>query len=212
MSAIVKMYIDYLYQELGKDLVEQIIEIPPGVKILKNGIKNLFEHPHVVLWHNFLLSYFDPKVCGKPYAIIMPCSSIKPYRLSPTHKILDSLLIKNGVTDYVQVYILSEPMILVPRELDIYYPFANYEYPVQELTPQYREKFIELLSAVLPKLKYHRKIVVVLPKHHLSVFWDSLERVGGESNVIIIEYGRKAFQSVKTAAVTVINYVKTLNL
>lgn len=209
LCTIVKMYIDYLYQELGKELADLILSIPPGVKILRNSTQNLFEHPHVVFWHNFLLNHFDPRVCGRPYAIIMPCSSTKPYRVSPTHVIIDSILFKNGVTDYIQVYVLSEPMILVPRELDIYYPFANYDYPVHELTPRYREKFVELLSMILPKLKYHRKIIAVLPKHHLSILLDSLKKVGEEFDLIVIEYGKRAFQSIKIAAITAISYVKS---
>jgi len=36
----------------------------------------------------------------------------------------------------------------VPRELDIYYPFANYDYPPDELTEKDRGIFIELLALV----------------------------------------------------------------
>jgi len=209
LHTIVKIYIDFLYDELGKDVAESLLSIPPGVKLLKNGVQNLFEHPHVILWHKFLLELFDPRICGKPYAVIMPCSSIKPYRLSPTHRILDSTLSQNNVEQYVQVYILSEPMILVPRELDIYYPFSNYEYPPGELLFQYRKQFVDVLSSLIPKLEYHRKIVVVLPRHHLSIFLDAVKKSSSALDYTIINYGKKAFQSIKKAANTVVSYINS---
>lgn len=209
MCVLVKMYIDFVYQELGKESAEQLLSIPPGLKVLKNCSQNLFEHPHVKLWHRFLLDYFDPRYCGRKYSIILPCSSVKPYRMSATHRIVDSTLSKTGLSKDVQVYVLSEPMIVVPRELDIYYPFANYDYPVKELKPVYRDRFVELLSIIIPKLAYHSKIVAVLPKHHLSILLDSIERSGVNLNVDIIHYGRRAFQSVKLAVTTIHRYANS---
>lgn len=207
MCNLVKTYIDFLYRELGEEVVEQIMSIPPGLKILKNDSANLFDHPHVALWHKFLLDFFDPKLCGKPYAIIMPCSATKPYRVSATHRIVDLSIHRSGIDHFVQVYVLSEPMVLVPRELDIYYPFANYDYPTHELTHRFRERFIDILTYLLPRLKYHSKIIAVLPKHHLSILLESVKRSGEYLNLEIIEYGRKAFQAVKKAAVTMVHYV-----
>jgi len=207
MCILVKMYIDYLYQELGRDIADEILSIAPGIRILRNGIENLFNHPHVKLWHKFLLKYFNPEVCGKKYALIMPCSSVKPYRVSATHRIAEAVLHKNGVADDVQWYILSEPMVLVPRDLDIYYPFANYDYPTYELTSTYRRLFVELLSQVLPKLRYHRKIIAVLPKHHKSILQESLSKSTVGLSIIFIDYSKKAFRSVKIAAEMVARYV-----
>ena len=208
MCKLVKIYIDYLYNELGEDMANKLLSIPPGIKILRNDVENLFNHPHIKLWHRFLLKYFDPRLCERRYALIMPCSSVKPYRASATHRIAESVLRKNGVYEYVQVYILSEPMILVPRELDIYYPFANYDYPVHELTSTYRQLFVDLLSQVLPKLSYHREIVAVVPRHHESILRESLIKTSAKLDIIFINYGKKAFHSVKLAAEIIARYVK----
>lgn len=207
MCIVVKKYIDYIYQELGEELAAKVLSIPPGLRLLRNGSKNLFDHPHVKLWHRFLVNHFDPGLCGRRYAIVMPCSSVKPYRASPTHQIVEAVLSRYKVLDSVQVYILSEPMVLVPRELDIYYPFANYDYPTHELFPKYREILVELLSLVLPKLKYHRKIVAVLPKHHMNILQESLARSSVDLDIIFVEYGKKAFHSVKVAAESIAKYV-----
>lgn len=207
MCKFVRTYIDFLYKELNENAVEWLTTIPPGLIVLRNSNVNLFEHPHVVIWHKFLLNYFDPSVCDKRYAIIMPCSSVKPYRLSATHRILDSTIYKNRLGDLIQIYVLSEPMILVPRELDIYYPFANYEYPVEELTPRYREKFIELLSCVLPKLRFYSKTIAVLPKHHLSILVESINRSSLDIDIDIINYGKKAFNSIKLAVLKILMHI-----
>ncbi|MCS7111491.1 MAG: DUF5591 domain-containing protein, partial [Ignisphaera sp.] len=97
----------------------------------------------------------------------------------------------------VQRYIISEPMVLVPRELDIYYPFANYDYPPKELTERDKEMFVGLLSSVLPKLKNHKKIIAILPKHHRNIFIAALKLCNNCIEVEIYDYGRKAFRTVK---------------
>lgn len=209
LNLLVKMYIDFLYSELEPDVVEEIMNIPPGLKILRNNTKsNLFDHPHIVLWHKFLLRYFNPEYSSKPYAILMPCTPIKPYRLSATHRIVDSTLYRLRLDHYTQIYVLSEPMVIVPRELDIYYPFANYEYPIYELSEEYRERFVSLLSIILPKLEYHKKIIAVLPKHHKAILLESFKKSKMNTNIEILDYGKKSFSSVRKAVDIVTKYIK----
>ncbi len=209
MTSIENSYIDYLYRELGS-LANHLLSIKPGDIILRNTTKlNLFDHEHVVLWHNFLLNIFDPSLTGKPCALILPCSRIKPYRLSPLHRIVDMQIEKHIAHNIIQVYILSEPMLLVPRELDIYYPFANYDYPTYELNNVYREKFIYLLSKVLPKLSYHRYIAAFLPQHHYSILIDALNRCGQCLSIELFRYGKKAFEAAALVTRHVIERCKT---
>ncbi len=198
MGRIVAEYIDFLYSELGAEEAEKLLVIPPGVVLLRNSEDlNLFDHPHVKLWHRFLIERFEPE--PKPLAMILPCTGVKPYRLSPTHRIADARLKKLGIAEKVSIYIMSEPMILVPRELDIYYPFANYDYPPNQLSELYRARFIDILSIVLSKLTKHKYIVAVLPRHHHSIFLKALQRSGTRLRIEICEYGRLAFRSVARA-------------
>ena len=201
MSRTVANYIDYLYRELDTKVVEKLMSVPPGTIILRSSVDGeLFRHPHVVLWHKFLLEHFTPE--PKPLALILPCTSIKPYRLSPTHRIADSRLARLGLENTVSVYVISEPMVLVPRELDIYYPFANYDYPPKHLDPESREIFVEILSKVLRKLRVHRAIVAVLPQHHRSILLEALTRVDEKIAIDIVPYGRKAFNTISKAVDT----------
>ena len=198
MSRTVANYIDYLYRELDAKVIEKLMSVPPGTIVLRSSVNgDLFKHPHVVLWHRFLLEHFTPE--PKPFALILPCTSIKPYRLSPTHRIADSRLARLGLKDVVSIYVISEPMVLVPRELDIYYPFANYEYPPKHLNLESRRMFVDILSKVLRKLRIHRAIVAVLPQHHRSILLEALTRVGKEIAIEVIPYGRKAFNTISKA-------------
>ncbi len=195
---LVNLYLNYLYRVLGDDIYRYIMDIPPGKIILKNASSlNLFDHIHIAIWHRFLIDVFNPSLIDKDYALILPCSGIKPYRASATHRLADAIIKKSNLDKYIQIYVLSEPMIIVPRELDIYYPFANYDYPPKELDKVYREKFIEILAKVLPKLSKHRKIVAVLPKHHKSILLESIKRCCHDINLDVVDYGEKAFKSIK---------------
>ncbi len=210
VTAIEKLYIDYVYKNM--DNASMFSEIKPGIVLLRNTkVATLFSHPHVKLWHKFLLEIFDPKILGKKYALILPCSSVKPYRISRLHSQLESMLAKYSLADNIQRYIISEPMVLVPRELDIYYPFANYDYPPEELTEKDLEIFIELLSFVLPKLKTHRKIIAILPKHHSTILTSALKLCGNCITVEIYSYGKKAFKTVKNVVENLRNTIALHN-
>ncbi len=193
------LYIDFVYSYGDESYIKLFIDIPPGRIVLRNkGELNLFRHPHIELWHKFLRDIFNPKICFREKALILPCSSVKPYRLSATHRVAESLIDKYGLRNSVQVYILSEPMIIVPRELDIYYPFANYDYPPSELDDIYREIFIDILSTILPKLRYYRRIVAILPKHHRNILIKSIEKVNHvDLDIEVVDYGKKAFRSIR---------------
>jgi len=199
MVTLEKLYLDYLYKIFGYE-IEYVMNIRPGLIVLRNSASvNLFKHKHVIYWHDFLMNLFDSKLTGKPCALILPCSSIKPYRLSPVHKIVDTQIKTMSADNIIQVYVLSEPMLLVPRELDIYYPFANYDYPTHELSDEYKTKFIITLSKILPKLTYHNYIAAILPWHHKEVLIEAINLCDDCIKVEVFEYGKKAFHNVKIA-------------
>lgn len=195
-TIIERLYIDYIYRNVDDPFT--FFNVEPGLVVLRNKeATTLFSHPHIRLWHRFLLEVFDSRVLGKSYALILPCSRVKPYRISRLHNQLEHLLDRYGLDNSIQRYIVSEPMVLVPRELDIYYPFANYDYPPEELTERDREIFIELLASTLPKLKNHRGILAVLPKHHKNILITALKLCNNCVEVEIYDYGRKAFRTIK---------------
>jgi len=60
--------------------------------------------------------------------VLLPCSAKKPYSISPSHQKFISALGKHR--KYVHEVMLTSPMGVVPRELELTYPAAHYDTPV----------------------------------------------------------------------------------
>ena len=168
------------------------MECPPlkGERVVKRDGEDPFKHPVVMEWHKILLNEWKS---NKEYAILLPCTSVKPYHLSPTHKLAYSIM--KEYEDKVQFYSISEPMLLVPKEYEDCYPFNSYDYPPSLMTIEEKEEFVELLSKVLLKISnMHKVIVGILPKHHYEI----TKRASELSNVKIelYPYGRLAFKTI----------------
>jgi len=192
---VVELYIDFLCSELGEEYVE-LMTIPPGKIVLDARREDLFKHKHVVLWHRFACRYLP--IAKGLVALVLPCTRIKPYRISATHRLAEARIRKLGIEPFVDVYILSEPMALVPRELDIYYPFANYDYDPKLLSDEHREMLIGIVAKILSKFDVYKHVIAVLPRHHRKIFESSVLRAG-INNVTLFNYDRLAFKSVAEA-------------
>lgn len=60
--------------------------------------------------------------------VLLPCSARKPYSISPSHQKFINALGK--YRKYVHEVMLTSPMGVVPRELELMYPAAHYDTPV----------------------------------------------------------------------------------
>lgn len=176
------------------------MECPPlfGERIIKRDGEDPFKHPVVKKWHEILLNNWKSE---KEYAILLPCTSVKPYHLSPTHKIAYS--VAKGFEDKIQFYSVSEPMLLVPREYEDCYPFNSYDYPPSKMTSEEREEFVELLGKAFIKVStMHSRLVAILPKHHFQIAKKASDEV--KVNIEFYPYGRLAFKTIAS----VINNLK----
>ena len=165
---------------------------PPlhGERIVKRDGEDPFRHPVVREWHKILL---DEWKSDKQYAVLLPCTSVKPYHLSPTHKLAYAVM--RGYEDKVQFYSVSEPMLLVPREYEDCYPFNSYDYPPSSMTSEEKEEFVELLSRALLRIStMHKNIIGVLPKHHFEITKRASELTNVEME--LHPYGRLAFKTI----------------
>ncbi|WP_232048941.1 DUF5591 domain-containing protein [Sulfuracidifex tepidarius] len=160
--------------------------------IIKREGEDLFINPTVKKWHEF---FFQSYESTKPLALLLPCTSVKPYSRSATHRLVYSILKRKNLDNHVQVYSVSEPMLLVPREVEECYPFSSYEYSPKVMTVQEKDEFVELLRKPLAKIaKQHKVIVGVLPTHHYSIV-DRASRKEG-LKLYLMRYGKLAFRSI----------------
>lgn len=126
------------------------------------------------MFYNPVVMRFYEKVMGmkfeKEIALLLGCSMHKPYSQSFMHKKVIAMLKKNGFDDIVQQYIIGEPMVVVPREMENEYPAADYEFNPEALGEEGRKIFIERLRKFFEKVvNMHKAFVVFAPNHHKEI-------------------------------------------
>lgn len=62
--------------------------------------------------------------------VLLPCSAKKPYSLSKTHALYRKAIKDSGCRYLVHEVIITSPLGIVPRELELFYPAQNYDIPV----------------------------------------------------------------------------------
>jgi archaeosine synthase len=92
--------------------------------------------------------YEPPK--HKRILVLLPCSAKKPYHTSKTHRAFASAIHTGDHDVLVHEVIVTSPLGIVPRELDIFYPASSYDIPVTgEWKCQEREMIRNMLSKLL---------------------------------------------------------------
>ncbi|NPE07932.1 MAG: DUF5591 domain-containing protein [Asgard group archaeon] len=93
---------------------------------------------------------------SKKVVVIFPCSARKPYSFSKSHgKFLNTLgSISNNKRGYIQELILTSPLGVIPRELEMVYPAAHYDIPVTgDWSHEEKEIAVKQLTTVLSEAK-----------------------------------------------------------
>ncbi|RLF40013.1 MAG: hypothetical protein DRN12_06175 [Thermoplasmata archaeon] len=191
---------------LGKirELVEQRVRVKPHlISILRffdrKGFKEIEKYVPLVKSNSFLVltedsfnrvevKRFQQRVIDryiKPrnpsILLLLPCSYRKPYSFSPSHRRFNSILQQLDNRYILHEVIVTSPIGVVPRELELVYPVANYDIPVTGVWSDDEEKMIQgLLKKYLEKNRY-KDVVLYLP--------EELRRITSEviRNPIIVE-------------------------
>jgi archaeosine synthase len=92
--------------------------------------------------------------------LLLPCSAKKPYSFSKSHKLFRERLFCSGNPYVVHEVIITSPLGVVPRELELTYPASLYDIPVTGFWEEDEKKMIkELLTRYLRINKYNTIIV-----------------------------------------------------
>ena len=109
--------------------------------------------------------------------LLLPCSAKKPYSFSKSHRLYRDQLFSSGNPFVFHEMIITSPLGLVPRELELIYPASCYDIPVTGVWDEDEKKMIqELLKKYLDINKYD-KIIAHLPKEIMEFIEDSLEKL-----------------------------------
>jgi archaeosine synthase len=109
--------------------------------------------------------------------LLIPCSAVKPYSSSKTHRILHSF-IKSHLSG-IQEVIVTSPLGLVPRELESLFPAMYYDIPVTGHWFDEEKRILYELSREFFNGKKYSNIFYILPKQE-----GQLVEIFGESSGI----------------------------
>jgi archaeosine synthase len=93
------------------------------------GSKESLSRPEVTRWRRRLEQRYRRPASAK-VLLLIPCSAKKPYSLSQSHMRFRQALLQSGRFDAVHEVIVTSPLGLVPRELELFYPAQDYDIPV----------------------------------------------------------------------------------
>jgi archaeosine synthase len=93
------------------------------------GSKESLTRPDIVRWRKRLEQRYK-KPARTKVLLLIPCSARKPYSLSQSHARFRQAIWSSGNADVVHEVIVTSPLGLVPRELELFYPAQDYDIPV----------------------------------------------------------------------------------
>ncbi len=106
------------------------------------GSKESLSRPDIVRWRRRLQErYARPK--SARVLVLLPCSARKPYSISQSHRRFRQAVRASGVGDVVHEVIVTSPLGLVPRELELFYPAKDYDIPVTGHWDRDERKMVE---------------------------------------------------------------------
>jgi archaeosine synthase len=101
--------------------------------------------PDVVRFRERILSRYR-KPATPSILVLLPCSARKPYSESKSHGFFRRAIKESGANVLVHELIVTSPLGLVPRELELFYPAQHYDIPV---TGHWYEEERTLINSML---------------------------------------------------------------
>jgi len=116
--------------------------------------KESLQRPDVVRWRKRLEErYARPR--GGKVLLLIPCSAKKPYSISQSHMRFRETIVNSGRFDQVHEVIVTSPLGLVPRELELVFPAKDYDIPVTGHWDRDEEKMAEeMVSWLVTSQRY----------------------------------------------------------
>ena len=108
--------------------------------------------------------------------LLLPCSAKKPYSFSKSHRLFNEKLNFSGNPFIVHEVIITSPIGLVPRELELIHPASSYDIPVTGIWDEDEKKMIRQLLKEYIKINHYDKIISHLPKGIMEFIDDILKK------------------------------------
>jgi archaeosine synthase len=101
--------------------------------------------------------------------LLLPCSAKKPYSFSKTHKMFRRAITECKNPSAIHEVIITSPLGIVPRELELFYPAQQYDIPVTHDWGRDEMADIGVGLSDFLKANSYDEIVVHLPSDYLFI-------------------------------------------
>ncbi|MCL1904985.1 MAG: DUF5591 domain-containing protein [Methanomassiliicoccaceae archaeon] len=155
----------YAYQEEACGTV--------GTRFSCNTTQSLLR-PEVKRYRNMIGERYEPPK-HKRILVLLPCSAKKPYHISKTHRAFADAIHSGDHDVLVHEVIVTSPLGIVPRELDVFFPASSYDIPV---TGEWKCQEKEMIREMTKKLLEFGYDFVI---SHLG---ETTELIGGLTDLI----------------------------
>jgi archaeosine synthase alpha-subunit len=91
--------------------------------------KQSLTRPDILRYRKRIMEQYV-RPADKKVLLLLPCSAKKPYSSSKSHQAFKRVITSLSNFDVVHEVIITSPLGAVPRELELYYPAAQYDIPV----------------------------------------------------------------------------------
>ena len=130
--------------------------------IIYANTKESMSRPEIKRFQDRVIERYKKPVSAK-ICIMLPCSLKKPYSFSESHRFFIEKIQSITNPNVVHEVIITSPLGIVPRELELTYPASNYDIPVTGIWDEDEKKMIrDQLKAYLKNNNYDA-IIMHLP-------------------------------------------------
>jgi archaeosine synthase len=120
-------------------------KFPRHKQIFLKGVGEEFlNHRYYQIWQDYLTRIYQPPE-NRDILLFLPCAFRKPYSQSKLHRRIIKSLRQVPESRRIHHVMISSPGV-IPREFEKYYPFANYDWPEWEETPEIKKRYIEVTA------------------------------------------------------------------
>jgi archaeosine synthase len=124
--------------------------------------KDALTRPEVRRFQERIIQRFE-KPPSATILLLLPCSAKKPYSFSKSHKLFRECFYNLGNPFVVHEVILTSPLGLVPRELELTYPACSYDIAVTGHWDEDEKKMIRTLLQDFLKKNTYDSIILHIP-------------------------------------------------
>ena len=137
--------------------------------------KESLSRPEIKRFQHRLIDRYSKPESAK-VLLLLPCSVKKPYSFSKSHRLYRDQLLSSGNPFVFHEMIITSPLGLVPRELELVYPASCYDIPVTGVWDEDEKKMIQVLLKKYLDINKYDKIIAHLPKEIMGFIEGFLEK------------------------------------